>query len=404
MGPKIVILAVIVSLAAALPFAEAQDYEVSPSVGRIGTFSVQPTGTEFQNYSYVDKPFGNITSTVNVSSYQRDGQVVHETIISLSSSAGKHVTVSVKPSYCRIGTDGCEYFVCEQPPGLDIRPYGNAQRKCVIISDSCAGREVRLEYSMEQLAGVVTTGKTVKCPQSFCDQVTMSISAPAISRAGDKILAEGYLTTEGEGVPSSIVVTAGAYNVKTGSSDFGYWRAPIEIKNPGRYELSAKSESCNREARTTIQLLEVKQEGPKSEILVYPKNIDVELGGNALLAVQQAGEENVFVSLTGVPSEWIEPASFSMSRGIRFVYLSPKSPGSYVITVRSGSEEKNVTLFVAKREVQEPGKKAGGAALLVLLLGFLLLLSSKKPGRSATERKEYLGVVKKEIENKGRVF
>lgn len=384
-------------------FTQAEDY-ISPSIMRIGQGITQETSSiNFQNYSYLDKPFGNVTVNVSVSSYPIGKQVKHELSIHTSNPTSKYAAISVRPLYCKTGTDDCRLFECDSYSSYsDFRPYESKKKTCVITSDACAGWEIRVEYSM---AGVsVTTKKTVKCPQSFCDQITMSVSAPEISYLGDRIFAEGYLSEmEKEGVASQVTVTAGFYSVNTSSNEFGYWSAPVEITRPGYYPLSAVSESCGRYASTGIQVLQKSASISDTGFFVYPKNIEVELGANALLAIKQDSYKSTVVSITGVPESWIEPAKFVMSRGIRFVYISPKEVGEYTVIVRNNFGEKNVSLFVAPEKMIVT-KKAENmpVALLIFTVGLLFLFYSKTAAKSQTaKRKAYLDIVKKEIEDSG---
>ncbi len=381
-------------------FVNAQDY-ISPSVIRIEQ-NTTPSSIIFQNYSYIDRPFDNITSRVTVGSYLSGENVVHGIMINVSNMNNRYVVAGFRASYCKIGTADCMSFACDHYSGdIPLQPKESKQKSCVITNNACAGREIRIEYSMQGVSGSLITKKVVKCPQKFCDQITMSVNAPAISYLGDKILAEGYINEMGkEGVASQISMTAGSYSVNTSSNDFGYWSAPLEIKKAGYYELSAVSESCSREAKTAVQIIQSK-EIPKTVIVVYPKSIDVAPGGNALLAIQTDSYEKVAVSINGVPEGWVEPTTFSISRGVKFVYISPKVAGIYTISVRSGPEEKNVSLFVATKPEAGIKKENNAAALLILLAGALFLLKSKNIKEPDAKNKEYLDNVKKEIENKG---
>ncbi|MBI4167740.1 MAG: hypothetical protein HY515_02170 [Candidatus Aenigmarchaeota archaeon] len=383
--------------------AAAQDY-TSPSVMRIEQ-NTTPSPIIFQNYSYIDRPFGDITSVVTVGSYLSGENVVHEMTVNMSNANNRYAAVGFKASYCKIGTTDCRPFVCDYYSGdIPLQPKESKQKSCVITASDCAGREIRIEYSLHGVIGTAATNTVAKCPQKFCDQITTSIKAPGISYLGDKISAEGYISEiNGEGIPSPVTVSLIGYDIKTNSNDFGYWSVPLEIKKPGYYELSAVSESCGRFSKTQIQVFQPK-EITKTIVVVYPKSIDVESGGNALLAIQTNSDEKIAVSISGVPEEWVEPTAFSMSRGVKFVYISPKAGGSYTINVRSGSEEKNVSLFVAAKPKGEVKRENNPAALLVLLMGALFLLGSKKARQPTGKNKEYMDSVKKEIESAARVF
>lgn len=397
------ILLAMLALAVIPASVHGQDY-ISPSVMRVEQTPAEPGPIKFQNYSYMHIPFENITSNVSISSYLSGENAVHEVTINVSNLNDRRVFAGARASYCKTGSNDCKPLTCDYNPNdIELQPGESKQRVCTITAGDCAGREIRTEYTLQGVGGRAISGKIVKCPQSFCDQITMSISAPEIFYAGDKVFVEGYLSEiNKEGVPSPVSVAAGAYRIRTSSNDFGYWRAPLEINRAGYYELSAVSESCDRKAKTTIQVFRAKEEAGVG-ITVYPKSIDVELGGNALLAVQQNSDESVPVSLAGVPESWVEPAKFAVSRGTRFVYIFPKSAGSYTIAVRAGSEEKNVSLFVAAKKPADVKKESSASVLVIFLIAAFFLFSRKSPANQQ-ERKEYLGIVKKEIENSGRLF
>ncbi len=382
-------------------FVDAQDY-TSPSVVLVEK-NTTPSSIVFQNYSYVDRPFDNIMSSVIAGSYLSGENAVQEITINVSNVNDRYAAVGFKASYCKIGTADCRPFACEYYSGdIPLQPKESQQKSCVITAGDCAGREIRIEYSLHGISGAAATNTVAKCPQKFCDQITMSIKAPGISYLGDKILAEGYINEiNGEGIRSPVTVSLTDHSINTRSNDFGYWSALLEIKKPGYYELSAISESCGRFAKTQIQVLQSKKIAKASSVVVYPKNIEVASGGNALLAVQTDSDEKIDVSIVGVPGDWIEPAAFSMSRGVKFVYISPKAGGSYTINVRSGAEENNVSLFVASKQTHGVGGENNTAALLVLLMGALFLLKSKIINEPAGKNKKYLESVKREIEDKG---
>lgn len=381
-------------------FAQAQDYS-SPSVMKISQ-SPAVSVTEFWNYSYSERPFENIAVNISVGYYTSEENVVHQIAVNAANLGDRHVVFGSTPYYCRIGTNDCKPFACNYYSGeMELGPHSSGQRYCTITANSCAGREIRMEYTLQGVRGTVITKTVAKCPQKFCDRVATSVKVPGISYVGDKILAEGFLIDmAGEGVPSHIDVKAGGYIIKVASNEFGYWSAPLEISKPGYYELSAISESCSRIAKAQFQLVQKAENVSETFLSVYPKSIGVVLGGSALLAINLDSDEKISVSVYGVQEDWIEPAKFTMSRGIRFVYISPGAEGNYEIAVRAGREERNVSLFVAPATMPRVEMKSTQADALVFATGLLLLFYSKSAFRvQTTQKRDYLGAVKKEIED-----
>ncbi len=132
--------------------------------------------------------------------------------------------------------------------------------------------------------------------------------------------------------------------------------------------------------------------------------MDVEIGGSALLAVQNNGNENVAVSLSGIPPDWVEPSKFSIGNGIKFIYVSPKSTGGYVIKINDGYGENYVNLFVAGKDGRKSAEADNLPAFFVLVAGAFLLFGTKKTGTGVNKKSGYLDEVKKEIENSAGSF
>ncbi|MBI2085677.1 MAG: hypothetical protein HYT71_04150 [Candidatus Aenigmarchaeota archaeon] len=383
-------------------FAGAEDY-ISPSVMPIWQNSTAPELLNYSNHSYTDRPFDKVVSKVSLGYFLSGDNVVYQITVNVKNQNTRFVSINSVPSYCRIGSNDCKPFSCKYYSNrMYLEPSGSKETFCTITADQCAGREIVMEYTMQGVKGSITTKNIVPCPQKFCDQVTVSMKTPKIYYAGDRVIAEGYFSViGGEGMPSPIVISIGKYKTNTNSNDFGYWRAPIEVDAPGLYEISAVSESCGRESKSSVQVLSAEEKPFNYTLSVYPKNLDVEIGSSALLAIQNNGDVNITVSLSGVPSDWVEPPEFSAGRGIKFVYVYPKNPGSYMIKISSGSEEVYVNLFVAEENRVKQVENNDIVGFFVLLAGAFFLYRSKRTGKSENKKSGYLDDVKNEIENNG---
>ncbi len=383
----------------------AEDY-IRPSVMPTGQDLAVTKLFDYSNYSYEDEPFDKISSRISVGYFLSAENAVYQITVNITNQRDRYVSLNTVPYFCKIGSDDCRRLSCNyHSTGMDMQPHSSKNIFCSIIVSECAGREIRLEYSMPGVKGGIIAKNIARCPQKFCDQVAGSVSVPKLSYVGDKILAEGYFSViGGSGMASPVTVRAGKYNVNTSSNDFGYWRAPIEIDEPGFYEISAISGSCSREAKASVQIFGIGDKPSNYTLYVYPKNLDVKIGGSALVAVQNNGAKEIEVSLSGVPSDWVEPAKFLMKQGIKFVYVSPKNAGSYLIGIRSGSEERTVDLFVVDKNHVRQDKENDPPVLVVLLAVAFFLLLFKRTGSGDHKKVRYLDEVKKEIENSAGLF
>ncbi len=399
---KILILALVMAF---IPvFTYAQGYAVSPSV--VKSAAAPAAVAVVDEYSYIDRPFNSITSAVRVRTTSDNRNVIHNLTIRVSNRGTKNAGMSVNAFYCKIGTDECRRIPCDFP-ARDINMPSNTffEVECITTQDTCAGYGTKIEYSMLGTQGSFVSDDVVSCPQSVCDQIGMSMIAPSLLTAGEDAIAEGYLKElGGEGVPSPIILLVGdRYTVRTDSNEFGYWRAPFTIDEPGYYQLVARSASCLRESKSIVQILPASAEkAAVMDFLVYPKNIDVETGGSALLVVENDRKDSVRFAISGVPAGWAEPPNFVLSNGIKFVYISPAATGTYTLTVSADNGfEKSITLYAAPKKTSvitaKTAKTDAAAALVGILLIFLLLFSKKL--KTPDSRKTYLEGVRREIES-----
>ena len=144
--------ALVLALLLVMPvFAYAQDYAVSPSAGSqyTTTTAVQTQRTALVGeYSYIDRPFDDITALVRVRTTSDNRNVIHNLTI-LVSNRGTVATISVNPLYCKIGTSECKRLPCDYSMGDIVMPRNTFfERRCVIKQSVCAGHETRIEYSM----------------------------------------------------------------------------------------------------------------------------------------------------------------------------------------------------------------------------------------------------------------
>ncbi|MFH0890094.1 MAG: hypothetical protein V1836_03045 [Candidatus Aenigmatarchaeota archaeon] len=386
----------------------AQDY--SSSVSPIFPSStVAQTAVGSQNYSYTDYPFNSLVSSVFAGSYAEGGKVKHNLTIAASNIGDSAATLGINVLYCAIGTKDCVQFSCDSAPSFELAAHSSKNIACAVSSSICAGRNIVIEYTTPGIQGAFVSRTIAKCPQSFCDQITMNMAAPNAVYSNEKVLVEGYLKQmNAEGIVSPIIVSLGGSSVKAYSNEFGYWRASLDAPNAGTYQLVARSESCNRQTSSEVQIFQLVKPVKKSNLEIYPKNIDVRIGESALLAVYYQGDDETKISISGVPDSWLEPSSFVMTNGIKFVYVSPASAGFYTLIVRTEDgvkSEKNVTLGAISQAGQASAKEANAGVAFAAIVFLLLLLFSKEIKLEAgVGGKSYLESVKKEIETSKNKF